>query len=99
MPADVTMRSRMGLYAARIGDKSTAAENTKRAIAAAPENGDVRFRAAMVYELGGDRANALAELSNATKYGYPAHLIAAEPDLVALRRDPRYNPPTSEGVK
>lgn len=98
-PSDVTMQSRMGLYAARIGDKLNAVALSAKAVQAAPASGDVRFRAAIAYELSGNRENALAEVQNARARGFPANLISSEPDLVALRRDPRYHQPTIEGVK
>jgi tetratricopeptide (TPR) repeat protein len=99
MPNDHTSLSRMGLYAARVGDKATAMALTKRAIVAAPDNREVRFRAAMTFELSGDRESALAELNIARERGYPINMINAEPDLLALRRDPRFHQPTLEGVK
>ena len=99
LPIDATQQSRMGLYMARVGDQSAAAAYSSRAVATAPNNGDIRFRAAMVFELSGDRDRALAELMQARTYGYPANLIDSEPDLIALRRDPRFHQPTPEGVK
>ncbi|MES2016691.1 MAG: protein kinase [Pseudomonadota bacterium] len=98
-PGDVTMTSRLGLYSARLGDASAARALTERAVKTAPENPDVRFRAAMAYELIGSRENALAELRGAQERGYPQNLISAEPDLIALRRDPRFHQPTMESVK
>lgn len=98
-PADVTMTSRLGLYSARLGDRIAAAALTSRAVQAAPENADVRFRAAMAFELSGRRENALAELKIARERGYPPNLINAEPDLIALRRDPRFHQPTMESAK
>jgi tetratricopeptide (TPR) repeat protein len=98
-PGDVTLISRMGLYMARMGERDAAADLSGRAAAAAPASADVRFRAAMAYEMSGRRDAALAELQAALANGYPANLIGTEPDLVALRRDPRYQPPLKESVK
>lgn len=98
-PSDVTMTSRLGLYSARLGDRRTALELTSRAVQAAPNYPDVHFRAAMAYELAGRRESALAELRIAQERGYPANLISAEPDLIALRRDPRFHQPTMESAK
>jgi tetratricopeptide (TPR) repeat protein len=98
-PNDATLQSRMGLYAARVGDKAEAIRLSKRAVGVAPSSGDVHFRAAIVFELSGDRENALAALTQARERAYPANLINAEPDLIALRRDPRFHQPTPEGVK
>ncbi len=98
-PEDPTFQSRMGLYAARVGDRKIATEHTLRAIDLLPADSNVRFRAAMAYELLQDRDRALAELMLAREKGYPRHLIDAEPDLIALRRDHRYIHPTTESNK
>jgi hypothetical protein len=59
----------------------------------------VAFRAAMTFELCGERDKALEALRATRALGYPANLINAEPDLLALRRDPRFHQPTPEGAK
>lgn len=88
-PKDATLMSRMGLYSAKLGDENTAAQMTKKAVAANPSNPDIRFRAAIAYEIIGKRDAALAELINAQQLGYPTKLISTEPDLLSLRSDPR----------
>jgi serine/threonine-protein kinase len=90
-PNDMTYISRMGLYAARLGDKATAATMSGKAVSGASNSADVHFRAAMAYEIIGQRDAALAELGAAQQHGYPAKLIGTEPDLLALRRDPRFH--------
>lgn len=64
-----------------------------RALALAPKDANVQFRAAFSYELIGERATALDAIHQARVLGYPENFIEAEPDLLALRRDPRYNTP------
>lgn len=91
-PDNPTLVSRMGLYAARSGDGTAAMRMMAKALALAPENADVQFRAALAYELLHHRALALAALARAKRLGYPAGAIEAEPDFVALRRDARYQP-------
>ncbi|OFA02609.1 serine/threonine-protein kinase [Duganella sp. HH101] len=95
-PSDTTYLSRMGLYAAKLGDKPTAELMSGKAVAAAPNSADVHFRAAMAYEIIGQRDAALGELGRAQQHGYPAKLISTEPDLLALRRDPRFHQPHTE---
>lgn len=97
-PDDATLMSRLGLYSARLGEHAEASAMTARAVAADPESPDVRYRAAVVYELAGRRDAALIELGVANRRGYPSNLINAEPDLVALRRDPRFHS-TMESAK
>jgi tetratricopeptide (TPR) repeat protein len=98
-PDEVRYTSRMGLYLSRVGQFGRAKELAARALAAAPNNGDVAFRAAMTFELCGERDKALEALRATRALGYPANLINAEPDLLALRRDPRFHQPTPEGAK
>jgi len=89
-PDDPTFLTRSGLYAARLGQRSDALALTARGAAAAPANPDVRFRAALANELSGQRDVALDQLSRAIALGYPFSSIEAAPELVALRRDARY---------
>lgn len=98
-PNDTTMLSRMGLYLARLGEREGASDMSERAVAGAPAGADVRFRAAIAYEISGQRDAAMTQIKAAIANGYPANLINAEPDLVALRRDPRYQPLLIERAK
>jgi serine/threonine-protein kinase len=90
-PNDVLLVSRMGLYAVRSGHKDEARTLITRALTLAPGSADVQFRAGLAYELLGDRKQALAAIAAALHLGYPAKYVEAEPDLVALRRDPEYH--------
>lgn len=90
-PDNATLTSRMGLYSAKLGDKAAALTLSKQAVLAKPDNPDIRFRAAVAYEVTGKREAALAELANAQQLGYPTTLISTEPDLLALRSDPRFD--------
>jgi len=89
-PANAKWASRMSLYSARIGDKDAALGQIGKALKLAPQDGAVHFRSGLAYELLGERDAALAALAHARELGYPAHLIETEPDLLALRRDRRY---------
>ncbi|UUZ55725.1 tetratricopeptide repeat protein [Massilia sp. H-1] len=91
-PDDVTLSSRMALYLARSGERVRSGELIERAMTLAPTSLEVHFRAALVFELGGQRSAPIAALLKARKLGYPVSAIDAEPDLVALRRDARYQP-------
>jgi len=91
VPNDVTLISRMGLYSAKIGDKNTALLLSRKAVETTPDNSTIRFRAAVAYEIAGKRDEALAALTKAQQLGYPMKLIGTEPDLLALRSDPRFD--------
>ena len=82
-----------------LGDGSRWGIKISYAVQAAPDNAGVRFRAAMAFELSGRRDDALAQLKAAQQRGHPQNLINAEPDLIALRRDPRFHQPTRESAK
>ncbi|AZP11629.1 protein kinase domain-containing protein [Undibacterium parvum] len=90
---DATLTSRMGLYAARTGDKSKGLELLQKSVNLAPEDAAVLFYAGLGYELLGNRAEALEAIAKAKKFGYPISFIENEPDLLALRRDARYSRP------
>ncbi|WP_317205372.1 protein kinase domain-containing protein [Janthinobacterium sp.] len=95
-PNDVLIQSRMGLYCAKLGDAQGAAHWSRRAVESAPNDANVHFRAAVAYEVSGDRDSALSELERAKELGYAVRLIDTEPDLLALRRDSRYHHPTKK---
>ena len=94
MPHDAilrgTLNSRLALYSAYSGLKQEAQIHLRQALTLAPELPELRFRAALTYELLGNRSEALAELSAACRRGYPLNLIESAPDLLTLRRDHRY---------
>jgi tetratricopeptide (TPR) repeat protein len=90
-PDDVLLVSRMGLYTARSGDAAAAARLLARALSLAPGSPDVQFRSGLTYELLGQRQSAVVTINTALRLGYPRTFVEAEPDLVALRRDPRYD--------
>lgn len=89
-PDDPTFLTRMGLYASHLGNVPDALKWTERGAAMAPASPDVRFRAALANELSGQRGAAIAHLARAIALGYPLSAIESEPELVALRRDSRY---------
>ncbi|UOD29135.1 protein kinase [Massilia violaceinigra] len=89
-PDNATLVYRMGMYCARTGDEAQAIALMTRALELAPASADVRFYAGLAFELIGQRRLALQAIVKARQLGYPARFIEAEPDLIALRRDPAY---------
>lgn len=89
-PNDVTLLSRMALYLARSGKKAECQKLLQRVLVLAPRSSAVQFRAALAFELIGERRAALDALNHAAQLGYPRKFIEAAPELVELRRDPEY---------
>jgi tetratricopeptide (TPR) repeat protein len=96
---NAALLSRLGLYYARLDEPAQAQAWTARALAEAPKNADVRFRAAMASEMAGRRQEAIDHLLAARALKYPANLIESEPDFIALRRDPRYQDATTKELQ
>jgi serine/threonine-protein kinase len=88
-PENINSLSRMALYQARALQKQQALDSLKKVLKL-PETATIAFRAALTFDLLGLRNEAIDALQKAAKLGYPLHLIESEPDLLALRRDARY---------
>jgi tetratricopeptide (TPR) repeat protein len=80
----------VALYQAKLGDKSKALANIREARRIAPGSRKVLWEAALVYELAGNRTEALAALAGAIHGGQPLDEVRGEPALKDLRADPRY---------
>ncbi|WP_374438150.1 protein kinase [Inhella sp.] len=87
---DATDLSRMALYAARLRDPRASAWMSQ-ALAQQPDSSAMAYRAVLVQEALGQREAALQSLALALRLGQPRHLVEAEPELQALRRDRRYH--------
>lgn len=89
-PDNISVKINLALYYANLGredDARVLADEVRPAIA---NNAYMLFFAAVVYELIGDRAHALAAVESALEAGLPAMFIEEEPDLDQLREDPAY---------
>jgi tetratricopeptide (TPR) repeat protein len=80
----------VALYQAKLGDKSKALANIQEARRIAPGSRKVLWEAALVYEIAGNRTEALAALTGAIHGGQPLDEVRGEPALKELRADPRY---------
>jgi serine/threonine-protein kinase len=87
-PRDAQLRSRRALYYSALGQHGSAQQEIAQAEAAAPGNGQILFRAAIVHEQAGRRAEALRSLGAALDAGFPVNEIVNAPPLRALREDP-----------
>jgi len=90
-PADTTTRASLAVYYAKSGAIPAALDEIRQLDLTARNDIRVQFRAAIVFELAREREKALDYLRRAAGAGYSMHEIANEPELAALRNDPRYS--------
>jgi tetratricopeptide (TPR) repeat protein len=88
-PNDPELRATIAAYLAKNGDPAAAVEEL-RAIPASEDRPSVRYRIALVKELAGDRAGALAVLEAGLKAGLSFYEVSHEPEFAGLRADPRF---------
>ena len=88
-PKDTTLLAFSGLYVMS-EHHGKAVEQIERAIALAPEDGEVRLRAALVYNQLGDIEPCLASLEKAVAVGYSVEVIRDTPDFDHLHSNARF---------
>ena len=102
-PAAFELRSRLATYLVKADQPKAALEiigDIERESKLPPQ---VLMHLTMIHELAGNRERALQRLQQALKAGFPAKELANEPELTALRADPRYHrviaplPPPEKG--
>jgi eukaryotic-like serine/threonine-protein kinase len=89
-PQQMDLRGQLALYLAKIGDKNAALQALQSIDPAHVTDPQVLYNVATVYELCGERNQALNSLLAAVKAGQDLHDIQNDPELVSLRADPRY---------
>ena len=87
---DADFESRRALDLVRRGDRKGALAAIEPFAARQDLGAQALFQIAVVYELAGARQRALMTLPRAVRAGYPVKDVLAEPDLAALRSDPRF---------
>jgi serine/threonine protein kinase/Flp pilus assembly protein TadD len=90
-PAQLDLMADLALYLAKSGDKRAALRALKPVEEAHSKDPAVLYNSAVVYELCGDRQNALNSLLAAVQAGEGLNDIKNEPEFVSLRTDPRYH--------
>lgn len=80
----------MAVIEVRLGDFESAKKSIANAIELAPTNPVVHLQAAKVYEIMGQRANALTHVEKAKQLGIINAQIEADPSFIELRKDHRY---------
>jgi len=89
-PNDPEVLSGIALYYAHLGQPRAADTYMGRALELSPNDSDTLFTSALVYEIIGHRDPALAAIDHAVEAGYSLEEVEREPELRALRSDPRY---------
>ena len=90
-PRDEYLLADVGGYYAAIGMKQESLPLLAQAAALAPDVPQVLYQVAIGYETLHRREEALLWLAKARATGYPSESIARNPQLTALRADPRYD--------
>jgi tetratricopeptide (TPR) repeat protein/TolB-like protein len=78
------------LVALRAVDQNEARQRLRRALREGADSLDVQLRALLAFHLLGETDKALDHFCQALKLGLEPAMLAAEPDLAALRLDPGY---------
>ncbi len=89
-PQDATILAFTADYYAMLDQEHEAREQVVRALHTAPEDADVLFRAAIVYNHFGNQGKTLDLLTKAVTAGYSRTLIRDTPDFDHLKDDRRF---------
>jgi tetratricopeptide (TPR) repeat protein len=80
-PNDGSTTAFVADYSAMLDERDNAFSEIGRALKLSPDNGDVLFRAALVYNHFGDNGKTLAFLQQAVQRGFPTATIRDTPDF------------------
>jgi len=89
-PKDSYLLADVGSYYAAVGMESESVPLLKQAAALAPDSPEVLYQVAIGYETLHRREEALRWIAKARLAGYASGAIARNPQLAALRADPRF---------
>jgi eukaryotic-like serine/threonine-protein kinase len=89
-PKAAAVKGHLALYYAKTGRGPEAQRLMAEARAVSPANVQLVYNEALMFELLGQRDKAVSGLAAAFKAGYPKSAVAADPDMRALRTDPKY---------
>jgi tetratricopeptide (TPR) repeat protein len=89
-PKDEYLLADVGGYYAAVGKEKESLPLLAQAAALAPDIPEVLYQVAVGYEMLHRRDEALRSLAIARTSGYPSDAIQRNPQLAALRADPRY---------
>jgi serine/threonine-protein kinase len=89
-PKDPEVISNLARYYSDIGNEKKSLKLLKLSLEIAPDNVEVMYRAASIYENFGMRDDALLWIGNAIENGYSQSEIESQPELKQLVTDKRY---------
>ncbi len=89
-PRDAMAVAYIAEYSAMLDEKESAIESAHRALTLAPEDPEVMFRVALVYDHFGDKRQALEWLGKSVKAGFSRSNIRDTPDFGDLRNNPDF---------
>ena len=89
-PKDEYLLADVGGYYAALGNEKESLPRLAQAAALAPETPEVLYQVAVGYETLHRRDEALQWLAKAMAGGYPSGTVTRNPQLAALRADPRF---------
>ncbi len=95
-PNNADVHTLLAEYFAMLGDRMHALEHLQAALASRPLDPETLFYAAKVYNILGEREQALNWLEKSVKSGYSLAEIQNTVELDSLRADPRFQALTSE---
>jgi eukaryotic-like serine/threonine-protein kinase len=89
-PRDAETVAYLANYSAMLDNRQQALSQLKRALELAPSDGEVLFRAALVYNHFGDTEQTLTYLKKAADAGYSRAIIRDSPDFMALQQNQEF---------
>jgi tetratricopeptide (TPR) repeat protein len=89
-PATAQLIADLGAYYADIGQSDRSLPLLRQAVALAPDNPSVLFRAGDGYEILHNRKDAIALIASSLAKGYHANQLERSPELASLRADPNF---------
>jgi len=89
-PQDPLLLAVLGGYYAAVGDADRGLPLLRQAVALAPDNPDVLFRAGEGYEILHQRGPAIRLITQSIALGYHETELERSPELAALRADPGF---------
>jgi serine/threonine-protein kinase len=90
-PNNAVSRSRLALFLAKTGELDAARVELTTLLSRDPQEVGAWYRAAVTYELAGNRDRALVALDTALTRGYSLTEVRMDPELAELRNDVRYH--------